>query len=78
MRYPLALLLALLPACRNRTPVLERTAVGTSLNVSATGATPEIHINPQDGGALNVQVGAARVQLPDESARAQQVEREAQ
>ena len=77
MHRTLALLLALLPACRDRAPP-QRTTVGTSLNVSATGMTPEIHINPQDGGALNMQVGGARVQLPGENERAQQVEREAQ
>lgn len=84
-RYPYAMhralvvvALALVPACRNRTPAPERSAPPTRLNVSATGFTPEVHINPQDGGALDMQVGGARVQLPDENAQARQAEREAQ
>lgn len=52
-------------ACGGRSrAVPERTEQGSRLNVGATAATPEIHINPQDGGGVQLQIGAARAALP--------------
>lgn len=69
---------ALLLGCGNRGQRgPEHTTARTSLNLGATAANPEVHINPQgDAGATQIQIGNVNARLPGESERAQQAERE--
>lgn len=69
--------LALAAGCeKKQPPQATSTTQGTRLNVGATAMTPEIHINPQDGGATNLQIGNVQVQLPGEGDRGAQADRE--
>jgi hypothetical protein len=84
MKTPLAwMVMALMVAAcgdRNRASRPLSTTQGSRLNVGTTALTPQVHINPQgDAGAVNMQIGNVRVQLPAEAQRGeQQAEREAQ
>jgi hypothetical protein len=72
MRSPMLFVVVVLTcACgdRNRAPAHEVRTQGTSLNLNGTALSPTVHINPQDGGGTNIQIGAARVNLPGENAR---------
>lgn len=68
-----------LSACGKTTPPPPGTTTqGTSLNVGATAMTPQVHINPQDGGATSIQIGNVQAQLPTEAQRGEtQADREA-
>lgn len=74
-----AILVALLAlaACGGRREP-ERTHQGTRLDLHATTMTPQVHITPRDGGATEIQVGNARVQLPGEAERNHELERATQ
>ena len=82
MRFPTASVGALVAlvvtaGCeKKQPPQATSTTQGTRLNVGATAMTPEIHINPQDGGATNLQIGNVQVQLPGEGDRGAQADRE--
>lgn len=68
------LIALVLLGCGNRArPAPERTSPPSSLNLGATAATPEVHINPSgDAGALQIQIGNVNARLPGEDERARQ------
>jgi len=76
--HALAAALLALAACGGRRREPERTTQGTSLNLNATAMTPQVHINPQDGGATQLQIGNAQVRLPGEAERGRAAERATQ
>ncbi|MEZ4392101.1 MAG: hypothetical protein R3A48_13465 [Polyangiales bacterium] len=68
----------LLLGCPGRRREPEHTTARQSLNLGATAASPEVHINPQgDAGALQIQIGNVNARLPGEDERARQADPEA-